>query len=66
MLGDGYGIKATNTDGDSIDVPMSNLLIGGVLDASQIVNYPSDASLKTWVKTTKLNAVGQFTFDDNF
>jgi len=62
----GYGIKATDEDGASIDEQFPTPLIGGIVDASQIVNYPSDASLKTWLKQTALNAVGQFVFDDDF
>ena len=64
LIGDGYGIKVTDADGNDIDVPLPNLLIAGVIDASQIINYPSDSSLKTWLKTTQLSAVGLFCFDD--
>lgn len=67
ILSDGYPIKVTDSDGTTeLDVGAANILIGGHLDASQIVNYPSDASLKTWLKVTKLNAVCQFTYDDDF
>lgn len=62
----GYGVKATDEDGTSIDEQFPTPLIGGIVDASQIINAPSDASLKTWLKQTALNAVGQFIFDDDF
>ena len=62
----GYGVKVTDQDAVSIDTNFATPLIGGTIDASQIINYPSDASLKTWLKTTKLNAVCQFTYDDAF
>ncbi len=66
IVGDGTGIKVTDIDAANLDVQFPNALIGGFLDASQIVNYPSDSSLLTWLKTTKLNAVCQFTYDDSF
>lgn len=66
LIGDGYGIKVTDADGNSIDVPLPNLLIGGVVDASQTVNYPSDSSLKAKVKSW-LRANGYaWCFDDDF
>jgi len=65
LIGDGYGIKVTDADGSSIDVPLPNLLIGGVADASQIINYPSDSSLKARVKSW-LRANGYaWCFDDD-
>ena len=73
LVGNGYGIKVTDEDASNIDVQFPMPLVGGHLDASQIVNYPSDASLKAWLKYANLsdvayglNAVGQFTFDDDF
>jgi len=69
LLGMESGIKVTDDDGaTNLDVEASRLIIGsgnGVVDASQIVNYPSDASLKTWVKDA-LRAVGSgYVFDDD-
>ncbi len=66
ILGSDYGVKVTDDDGTSIDPLAPEVLIGGLVDSSQIVNYPSDASLKAWLKVTKLNAVCQFTYDDDF
>ena len=66
MVPDGYGIKVTDVDAASQDTQLPILLIGGVIDASRIVNFPSDASLVTWLLATKLNAVGQYIFDNNF
>ena len=66
LIGDGYGIKVTDIDSADVDCPFPNALIGGIIDASQIVNYPSDTSLLTWLKTTNLNAQCQFTYDDDF
>src|SRR5574343_46446 len=53
------GEKVTDDDGTTnLDIQAKDLVIGGgVLDASQIINYPADASLKAWVKAA-LRAVG--------
>ena len=55
------GLKVTDSDLDSIDVNDS-LAIGGIIDSSQIINWPSDTSLQAWV-VGKLNAAGNFVFD---
>lgn len=69
---EGHGVKVTDPDGASIDTELANPLIGGVIDASQIINYPADAALITWLKG-KLNGgdgveanTGPFTYDDRF
>lgn len=69
VLGDGYGLKVTDTDASNIDVEATQLLIGGLIDASQIINYPSDTSLITWLKSALNNVDGggaRFTFDDAY
>lgn len=61
-----YGTKVTDMDGANIDVPFPTFMIGGMIDASQIRHYPSDTSLKAWIKS-KLRANGYgFLFDDDF
>lgn len=62
---DAYGIRVIDEDNDSIDVPFPQPVVGGFLDASQIINYPADAALKTYIKAA-LNTYGNFLFDDNF
>lgn len=66
ILANAYGLKVTDEDATSIDVEGAELLVGGFIDASQIVNYPTDTSLITYVQDTWLNAVGRFIFDDDF
>ena len=66
IMGLEYGLKVTDQDATSIDVELMELLIGGLIDASQIVNYPTDTSLITYVQDTWLNARGLFIFDDDF
>jgi hypothetical protein len=57
------GIKVTLDNAD-VDVQFPHIPVAGVVDASQIVNYPADTSTQAWVKAA-LKAAGQFVFDDN-
>lgn len=66
ILNDGYGLKVTDADDANIDVPLSDLIIGGQVDTSQIVNVPSDTSLLAYAKA-QLRLTGQtWMFDDDF
>lgn len=70
ILGAESGLKVTDDDGSTnLDVECSRMIVGsgdGVVDASQIINYPSDTSLKAWLKAA-LRAYSQgFVFDDDF
>lgn len=67
ILLDGSGIKVTDKDSVNIDVPYGRLLVGGMIDASQIIDYPTESSTKTWLKA-QLNAAtgGRFVFDDDY
>jgi len=48
------------------DVQLPNIPVGGCIDASQIINYPSDSSLKAYVKAAlRVNAPG-LVFDDDY
>ncbi|HUT12977.1 MAG TPA: hypothetical protein VMY42_20950 [Thermoguttaceae bacterium] len=69
LLGVDSGLKVTDDDGSTnLDVECSRLIIGsgnGVVDAGQIINYPSDTSLRAWIKE-KLRAAGSgYVFDDD-
>ncbi len=70
MLGvipDGTGIPVTNQDDTDVDV-FSNLLRGGQVDADQIVplDAVTDASLRTFIKITQLNSLGDFSYDEDY
>ena len=67
LIGDGYGIKVTDQDALSLDVPIRNLLIAGLIDSSQIVFWPSDTGLQQFL-VGRLNTQGgcQFIFDHLF
>lgn len=65
LLGDPWGQVVVDDDANSIDVPLTKLLIGGHVDPTRIPDYSNmDASVKTYVKT-QLKAVGPFTFTDD-
>lgn len=71
IIGDGmggFGIPVVDpfTQSD-IDVPFPEFPIGGTIISANIINWPADASTKTWI-FTKLNADGQahFTGDHNY
>ncbi len=79
MLGDGDPLKVTDEQEANVDVQLARLLIGGIIDSSQIINWPSDTSLQNWVRATLNGGVvdlnmttaehparGPFVFDDRF
>jgi hypothetical protein len=66
IIPDGWGIKVTDplASDASQDQDWADIPIGGVIDASQVVNWPSDASLKAWlVGQLNTSGYGRFTFD---
>lgn len=71
VIGDGFGIKVTDQDNADIDVPFVHtnggkaMLVGGILDSSQILDWSSDASVQAYI-VSQLNAAGQFIFDHKF
>lgn len=65
MIGDKYGIKVSDLSANRQDTPADQFTLGGFVNSSNIINYPADASLKTWVKAA-LNAAGSYQFSDAF
>ena len=66
FIPDGWPIPVTDSDGStSLNVQYPDVPIAGVIDSSQIINWPSDTSLQTWI-VDKLNTYGQYVFDHNF
>jgi hypothetical protein len=64
VIDDGYGLVIPDTDAD---IPFPLIPIAGELDTTNIIDYPSDASLKTWLRQQLASAVGgKFTFSDVF
>jgi hypothetical protein len=58
------GLKVTDQDAESIDVQAAELAIAGNLDSSQLINWPSDTSLITYIKEALRAAGYAFSFDD--
>jgi len=59
------GIVVTDTIGNNLVVPFSRLPIAGEVDAAQLINWPSDASLRTWLLGQLSTASGgKFIFGD--
>ncbi len=67
VLTEETGIKVTDENGTTIDKELPRILIGGILNAANIVNYSSDGPTRQWLKD-KLNEnqQGQFVFNDDF
>ena len=65
LIGNGSPIKVTDALSTSIDVEWPTPVIGGVIDSSQIVNYPSDTSLITWLEDA-LQERGRYVFDAKY
>lgn len=65
IIPDGWGIKVTDSDGTTnLDVPFPEFPTGGHLISSQIVNWPSDTSLRAHLVTGLTTAgMGKFIFD---
>lgn len=67
VIPDGYGIKVTDDAGASIDVPFPVFPIAGVLLTANIVNWPADTALRTYLRgLLSTTAAGKFVFDDQF
>lgn len=66
LIPDTNGVKVTNEDDSDIDVPFVDMLVGGVVDSSQILNYPTDTSLQAWLKEKLRLYGGGWVFDDDF
>jgi len=67
LIGNGSPVRVTNADDDSINVELAAPVIGGLVDSSQIINWPTDTSLIAWVKDQLNSRNGsRFTFDDAY
>lgn len=64
IIPDGYGLVVPS---DSSDVPFPMIPVAGTLDTAQIIDYPADASLKTWLRESLSTlAGGKWIFSDKF
>ncbi|MDE2097152.1 MAG: hypothetical protein KGL39_07890 [Patescibacteria group bacterium] len=68
LVPDGYGINVLDSDQvTQLNQPFERFPIAGVILTANVINYPSDASLKAWLKQ-QLSTVsgGKFVFDDQY
>ena len=63
FLPNGFPVRVTDIDDVDRDVQLGQYLIGGVVDSSQLVNWPADASLRTHIVDALQAAGAGFTFD---
>ena len=66
LIPDGYGIQVSS-DGTDLDVEFDMLPVGGIVDDGELLPWPSDTSLRTWIRE-KLSTVsgGKFVFGDQY
>jgi len=64
FIPDGYGIVIPDDDSDA-NFPM--IPVSGVIDVAQIIDWPSDTTLKTHIRhTLSTLSGGKFVFSDQF
>jgi hypothetical protein len=66
LFGDKYGKSTLNALLQSVDVQFPDILTTAVVRTAVMINYPADASLKTWVKNALRTYGGHWLFDDDF
>lgn len=61
---DGYNILIPD---DLSDVPFPRIPVSGIVDVGQLINWPSDTTLRTWIRSSLSTAAGgKFVFNDQF
>lgn len=67
LIDDGSGLRVADADLTRVSVQYANLIIGGHVNATQIIDFPADTSTATWLKT-QLNSVNgsAFVFTNTF
>ena len=66
LINDGSGIAVTDRDGNDVDVDYAELIVGGQIDFSAIVNAPTDTSLIAYVEAELREHGLGYTFDNEF
>lgn len=61
-----WGVKATDLDGNDADAPLASLLVGGVVDTSQLIGWPTDTSLQCWLRAQLREHAPGLIFADDF
>ncbi len=62
-----YGLKITDEFGVSQDTTLARFPVAGLVDSSQLIDWPSDTSLQAWI-WARLNSIdmGKFVPDHNY
>ena len=69
ILGEPWGLPVTDAENRAInlDVRCGRLVIGGKIDTSLLIDYPSDPAIEAWIKSQlRVNTGGTFIFRDDF
>ena len=66
LVANRWGIKVTDQNAANTDVFEDQLLLAGHVKTANIVNYPTDTSLITYVKAALRANCPAITFDDSF
>lgn len=68
LVPDGTGIRVTDIDGNSVDVPFPHFPIAGVIFTSELALWPSDTSIQQWIidQMNNSDGGGKFVFDSKF
>ena len=66
FLGNQWGVKVTDISSNSTDVLENQLALAGHVKTANVINYPSDTSLVTFVKAAIHVNCPAVTFDDSF
>lgn len=64
MIPNGFAIPVSDSSGRTT-VEWNNVPFSGSVISANIINWPTDTSLQTWL-TGQLNAVGQYVFDSAY
>ena len=57
FIDEGYGIKVTDDNAASLDREFAPFPVAGTVDASQLINWPSDTSLRAWLEARLSNFI---------
>ena len=66
LIGKGDGIKVTDELEVNANVQLAEFIVAGNIDATQIINYPTDPTLIAWLKAQMRLNGGGWLFDDDF
>jgi len=68
LIDDGTGVRVVDQDLVNVDVPWPTVLIGGILESANIINWPTASTpLKNYIKDSLNSRNGsKFVFDDGY